>query len=205
MSDALPKAFKPGDELLGRHIDALFREFWRWRKAVAAPPLEIHDVASDTDPPKFYYDPSDTIVPFQAGSAVAAGSIASPTSFTATLLAAAGAAGFTTTGAGTTTFGRNEQTHPLLPGLTYWGVWRNGYLYSAAAAPPVCLGVTTSAITAATFGGADGSGTATITYPDGSTASVSVGNRSTTAFATSKNAMCFWVPNKNKWYVLVDC
>lgn len=69
----------------------------------------------------------------------------------------------------------------------------------------LALGVTTTTITAATVGGADGSGTCTITYADGTSASINVGNRATTSIASGKNAMLGWIPNKGKWYIWGDC
>lgn len=94
---------------------------------------------------------------------------------------------------------------PVAVGTILPVVWALGSWWALPTRVPVCRGVTTGAVSAATFGGADGSGPVTITYPDGTTASITAYNRATAAAATGKNCLLTWVPELARWYGLFDC
>lgn len=73
--------------------------------------------------------PPPALVPFRVTSGVAAGSLASPTHFTATLLLDIADGGFTATAAPTTTLGRHFLSVAIGAGANGWAVWAGGYLH----------------------------------------------------------------------------
>lgn len=126
----LPKDFYPGQELTADLIRAILQELHRWRKAQAAPPLVLERADSGDAPPQFWYFGEDRVVPFRVTTAVAAGSIGTPTSFTALLLRSVpGGTSFAADSiAETTTSGLNFG--PAIPANSNgWAVWRDGHLW----------------------------------------------------------------------------
>lgn len=81
-------------------------------------------------PPVFYMVESDNLVPFQNDSSpVLAGSLGTPSTFTATLLMTATGGAFTASGAPTTTMGRHFMAIDIPASANGWAVWRDGYLW----------------------------------------------------------------------------
>lgn len=130
MPKDLVDSFRAGDELTADLVDAILRELKRLRKMTAAPPLGISNTDGMT-PPVLYLLDEDKIVPFQApAGGVAVGSIASPTTFTATLLMNGSSSGtFTATSAPTTGLGRHFMNVAISASANGWAVWYNGYLW----------------------------------------------------------------------------
>lgn len=147
MPKDLVESFRAGDELTADLVDAILRELRRLRKMSAAPPLGIFN-AEGMAPPTFYLveETSDLIVPFKndTGVDVTAGSIATPYSFTATLLFDGYHAGPPVTygpdlvmqntiggvtSAKVTIPGQHVLNVVIKAGASGWGIYRNGYFY----------------------------------------------------------------------------
>ncbi len=86
MPTALPKRFESGTELTADMMNTVLEELWRLRRMDAAPPLTIDNADSDQAPIFLFHGSLDIIPAQSAGGVVAAGSLASPTQFTANIL-----------------------------------------------------------------------------------------------------------------------
>lgn len=128
MPKDLIDSFRSGDELTANLVDAILRELQRLRKMNAAAPLAI-DNADGGGPPLFWMLDDDNIVPFKAGSSVAAGSISSPTSFNPTTLSVKADGTLVATTEDLTGYGKHIMNVPINANAIGWGCWMGGYFY----------------------------------------------------------------------------
>jgi hypothetical protein len=124
-----PTEFRDGDTLEPWHLNLIFDFIRRWDKFDVSPPLSF-DGSSDSPPSLSLLEP-ETLVPFQAGSGIAAAtSLTSLGSATVTLLNDyQGGPDLTTSGARTATC-YNIFTTAVGTGKNGWATWRGPYLYA---------------------------------------------------------------------------
>ena len=128
MPRVTPTEFRDGDALEPWHMNFILGFIRRWMKFDASAPLQF-DGAGES-PPHLSIGDIDELVPILTPSGgLTAGSYASPTSGTATLLIEyEGGPGFTSSGANTATV-YNSYTTAVGGSKFGWAKWRGPYLY----------------------------------------------------------------------------
>lgn len=126
------KHVKVGDELRCEHINAIYDELNRWRRMKGAGLVDV-DGADGTSPPTIVGHAAGGLLPAQLTSGIAAGSIASPTTASGTLLVPAGTlGGFTATGGASITI-TNIYATAVTGSKTCWVAPRAGRFYLVVA------------------------------------------------------------------------
>jgi hypothetical protein len=127
MPNKFPR-LKDGDELHPYHLNIIYRELERWRRTRAAGLLDLDGVDSDSPPTFTVYEP-DIAIPANSGSGFAAGSPASPSSQTVTLLTPTGTGAGLDASRGFTLTAYSTFGTAIAANKTIWLTWFAGAYY----------------------------------------------------------------------------
>lgn len=131
----MPKDFElmqDGDELTIDHINVIYQELMRWRRMTGSGAIDV-DSAAGEDPPTIVDARMKALSPATLTGALAAGSLASPTTAAATLLLPTGSSGALTATGGASITIYNASTTAVASGKFCWVSMRYGLYYLVSA------------------------------------------------------------------------